>query len=425
MNYAIYTFGCKVNQYESSIMEKAMREGGFVPSEDNIPDIAIINSCCVTENSGKKALQLLRKLKRGRPDCITVLAGCYPQAFGEISDNADIVIGTENKGDISAVVKEYLGSGKKPLPPNGRPTVKAYEHTAPADMGKTRAYIKIEDGCDRFCSYCIIPYARGPVRSRGIEDIISEARFQVSCGHKELILVGINLSCYGKDIGLRLADAVEAVCSVEGVQRVRLSSLEPELLTREDISRLAAQKKLCPHFHLSLQSGSAGTLKRMNRHYTPEEYLKIVDAIREKFDDPAITTDIMVGFAGESDEEFEESCRFVRRVGLAGGHVFTYSVREGTAAARLTDHVDSAVAAKRYKAMSDLLLRQKEAYYRRQIGQVRQVLIQLRQSDEYANGLTPQYVPVRIYGSKAEKHDIINVRITETYGGEFCVGVEI
>ena len=212
---------------------------------------------------------------------------------------------------------------------------------------------------------------------------------------------------------------------MDGVERVRLSSLEPELLTDEDIARMAAQKKLCPHFHLSLQSGSSATLKRMNRHYTPDEYYDIVLRLRKAFPDCAITTDIMVGFAGETDEEFQESCEFAKKVGFAAMHVFTYSIREGTAAARRTDHIAHDIAVKRYHAMSSLAKKLKEEYFRSCVGKTEKVLIQRRESEEYANGLTPQYVPVRIYGSDANRQDIITVQITGASGSDFCVGEEI
>ncbi len=428
MKYAICTFGCKVNQYESAVIEKSLKDAGFEKSEDIFSsDAVIINSCCVTENGDKKAKRLLMRIKNNDPSCVTVLAGCYPQAFGGEASKlgADILVGTENKDAIAAMIIKYKESGQAYTFSYGRPTEKLYRGNGHADMEKTRAYIKIEDGCDCFCSYCIIPYARGSVRSRGIAEIISEAEFQAGCGHKEIILVGINLSCYGKDIGLRLPDAVHAVCSVAGVERVRLSSLEPELLTRNDIERFAAEEKLCPHFHLSLQSGSAKTLERMNRRYTPAEYAETVAMIREYFPDCAITTDIMVGFAGETDREFEESCEFVKSIGFAGCHVFTYSVREGTAAAKRSDFVPKQTAAERYRIMSGIAAQQKAEFFERQKGQVREVLIQRRESAEYANGLTPQYVPVRLYGSSARKHDIVKVRIIGACGGDFCVGTEI
>ena len=428
IRYTVQTFGCKVNQYESASVAKAMDEHGYEKTDDIFTaDIVIINSCSVTENSDKKAKQLINRIKSRDPMKTVVLTGCFPQAFPETAAklSADIVTGTEHKESLADMIDIFTGNNVKQVAIPPRPVKKQYEKQKNADMGKTRAFIKIEDGCDRFCSYCIIPTARGSVRSRPLQDIIEETRFQVSCGHKEMVLVGINLSCYGQDNGLRLADAIEAVCSVDGVERVRLSSLEPELLTDEDIARMAAQKKLCPHFHLSLQSGSAATLKRMNRHYTPDEYYDIVVRLRKAFPDCAITTDIMVGFAGETDKEFEESCEFVRKVGFAAMHVFTYSIREGTAAAKRTDHVPHDVAVKRYHAMSKLANELKEAYFRSNVGKTERVLIQRRESEEYANGLTPQYVPVRIYGSDAKKQDIITVQITEASGSDFCVGKEI
>lgn len=428
IRYTVQTFGCKVNQYESASVAKAMDEHGYEKTDDIFTaDIVIINSCSVTENSDKKAKQLINRIKSSDPMKIVVLTGCFPQAFPETASklSADIVTGTEHKDSIADMIDVFTGNKVKQVTIPPRPIKKQYEKQKNADMGKTRAFIKIEDGCDRFCSYCIIPTARGSVRSRSLQDITEEVKFQVSCGHKEMVLVGINLSCYGQEIGLRLADAIEAVCSVDGVERVRLSSLEPELLTDEDIARMAAQKKLCPHFHLSLQSGSSATLKRMNRHYTPDEYYDIVLRLRKAFPDCAITTDIMVGFAGETDEEFKESCEFAQKVGFAAMHVFTYSIREGTAAARRTDHVAHDIAVKRYHTMSDLAKKLKEEYFRSCVGKTEKVLIQRRESEEYANGLTPQYVPVRIYGSDANRQDIITVQITGASGSDFCVGEEI
>lgn len=428
IRYTIQTFGCKVNQYESATVSKAMDEHGYERTDDLFSaDIVIINSCSVTENSDKKAKQLIDRIKRRDPMKIVALTGCFPQAFPDIASSlqADIIIGTEHKEKLADMIDAFAANNTKHIEVPARPVGKPYEKHQNADMGKTRAFIKIEDGCDRFCSYCIIPTARGSVRSRPLDDIKEETGFQVSCGHKEMVLVGINLSCYGTDIGLRLADAVETVCATDGVERVRLSSLEPELLTDSDIARMAAQKKLCPHFHLSLQSGSAATLKRMNRRYTPDEYFDIVEKLRAAFPDCAITTDVMVGFVGETDEEFRESCEFVKKVGFAGVHVFTYSVREGTAAAKMKGHIPSAVSAERYRIMSNIAKQLKESYFASSIGKVEKVLIQRRESEEYANGLTPQYVPVRIYGSNAKKQDIISVQITKASGSEFCVGEEI
>lgn len=428
MKYAIHTFGCKVNQYESAVISDGMKREGFSFTEDIFSaDVVIINSCSVTEHSDKKAAQLIKKLKSRNPLCVIVLAGCMSQAFPEKATAlpADIIIGTEGKAEIAKRVLGFINNTQRFIDIPKRPVGKSYELTDAADMKKTRAFIKIEDGCDRFCSYCIIPTARGSVRSRPIEDIVAETKKQVDWGHKEIVLVGINLSCYGMDFGLRLADAVEAVAGVEGVIRIRLSSLEPEMMTEEDVKRLSAIPQFCPHFHLSLQSGSANTLKRMNRHYSPSEYKEIVDRIRRYFPDCAITTDVMVGFAGETDEEFIESYNFVRDIGFSGVHVFTYSVRPGTAAEKLGNFVSSSVAAERYKKMSELAQRLKSEFYINSVGKTAEVLIQRKESEEYSNGLTPNYIPVRIYGSKAQRHDIVRVKITSSMGGEYVTAEEI
>ena len=429
MEYAVQTFGCKVNQYESAVISKGMGEKGFIKVDNpKKADIVIINSCSVTEQSDKKACQMVRKLKNSNPACVIALCGCFPQVFRENAENsgADIIIGTENKDRLPDIIYNYIQKAQKDVFSDIPPlTDKLCFNDMPlSDMGKTRAFIKIEDGCDRFCSYCIIPYARGKVRSRAIEDIINETSFQVSCGHKEIVLVGINLSLYGSDIGLRLADAVHAVCSVEGVERVRLSSLEPELITETDIERLSREAKLCPHFHLALQSGCEATLKRMNRHYTPDEYYRIVENLRRYFPGCSITTDIMVGFAGETENEFEESLAFCKKVGFAAMHVFTYSVRSGTAAAERDDFISPDTAAVRYKRMSELAARMKAEYFAATVGRTRPVLIQKRECGEYANGLTPEYVPVRIYNCDAKKHDILTIKVTSAQKNEFCVGEE-
>ena len=425
MRYAILTFGCKVNQYESNAISNDMTAEGFTKTElPEEADVVIINSCTVTETGSKKVCHEIRRLKGRNSNAVIVLTGCFSQAFPEeaMKSGADIICGTADRRKIPSYIKSY----KSNMPENlvtDTPTV--YEEVNFNNTtGKTRAFIKIEDGCDRFCSYCIIPYARGRVRSRSLSSIKSEVEACLRDGHREIVLVGINLSCYGKDMGLTLADAVETVASFEGIERVRLSSLEPELLDEAMINRLSMVKKLCPHFHLSLQSGSDGTLKRMNRHYTAEEYYKIVCNLRKAFPNAAITTDIMVGFPGESEEEFRESLVFAEKVGFAKIHVFTYSIRKGTAAEKRTDHIPEEIKQLRYKEMTELDERLHRRFLNSQTGTVQPVLVQKRTSPDYASGLTPNYTKVRIYGSKAKKHDIINVRII---GAEedYCLGEEM
>lgn len=425
MRYAILTFGCKVNQYESNAISNDMTGEGFVKTElPEEADVVIINSCTVTETGSKKVCHEIRRLKGRNSNVIIVLTGCFSQAFPEeaMKSGADIICGTADRRKIPTYIKSYSSSMPQNLVTD-TPTV--YEEVNFSNTtGKTRAFIKIEDGCDRFCSYCIIPYARGRVRSRSLSSIKAEVEACVRDGHKEIVLVGINLSCYGKDSGLTLADAVEAAASFEGIERVRLSSLEPELLDEVMINRLSRVKKLCPHFHLSLQSGSDGTLKRMNRHYTADEYYEIVCNLRKAFPNAAITTDIMVGFPGETEEEFKETLAFAERVGFGKIHVFTYSIRKGTAAEKRTDHIPEEIKGLRYKEMTELDKKLHSRFLKSQFGTVQPVLVQKRTSTDYASGLTPNYTMVRIYGSTAEKHDIISVKIVGVEE-EYCLGEEI
>ena len=418
MKYAIITFGCKVNQYESTAIDNAMRGAGFEYCDlPENADIVIVNSCSVTENGDKKAKHAVRSAKKQSADTIVVLTGCFPQAFPEAAAlcGADIVCGTAHRAGIPELIRAF--AEKRDICPDMTLPAAFEEPEMPKTTGKTRAFIKIEDGCDRYCSYCVIPYARGKVRSRGLEAIEREAQLCAAEGHREVVLVGINLSRYGSDIGLDLADAVNAASLPDGIVRVRLSSLEPELMTSELIEKLAANKKLCPHFHLSLQSGCDATLKRMNRHYTAQEYLDIVNRLKNSFPDCAVTTDVMVGFAGETDEEFAQSLDFVRNAGFARVHVFTYSVRGGTAAEKRTDHIPETVKAERYAKMSALAETVYADFLASNVGKTFDVLIQKRTSPDFAAGLTPNYVPVRIYGSDAKKHDIVRVKLTDTESG--------
>ena len=423
MKFTVKTFGCKVNQYESIAVSTAMRKAGFEETADEkTADIVIINSCSVTGASDKKACHEILSVKKRNSSAVVVLAGCFPQAFPAEAEKsgADIIIGNSGKENVPALIKKYLAEKSREIYIPKLPAV--YEGMKLSRQGeKTRAFIKIEDGCNRFCSYCIIPYARGRVRSRSIESIISEVKDCAAAGQKEIVLVGINLSCYGQDLGLSLADAVEAVCAEDGVERVRLSSLEPELLDEKMLARLSAQNKLCPHFHLSLQSGSDNTLRRMNRRYTADEYYEIVQNIRSRFPNAAITTDIMVGFAGETEEEFSETCCFAEKIGFAKIHVFSYSIREGTAAAKRTDHIAENIKNERYKILSDIDNRLHAEFLASQIGTTQEILIERQKSPDYVNGYTPNYTPVRIYGAVIPRHSIVKVKITAA-GNGYCVG---
>lgn len=427
MRFAIKTFGCKVNQYESDALASALTESGAEETAlESEADVLIVNSCTVTEGSDKKALHTVRRLRRLHPKKLIVLTGCFPQAFPEEAkrSGADLVTGTARRAELPRLIGEALAEKAAEEAVILAPSALFEELPLPKNTGKTRAFLKIEDGCDRFCTYCIIPKARGRVRSRGLASIREEAERFVREGHREIVLIGINLSCYGADCGLTLADAVETVCAVEGAERVRLSSLEPELLTEDVLTRFAAREKLCPHFHLSLQSGCDATLKRMNRRYTTAEYFALVERLRALFPNCAVTTDMMAGFAGETEEEFSESLAFAEKVGFAKIHAFAYSLRKGTAAERLPDHVPEAVKAERFRRLSALDERLHRAFLEAQVGTVQQILIQKRTSPDYAAGLTPNYTPVRLYGSVAMRNTLVTARITAA-AEDHCVGEEV
>ena len=290
------------------------------------------------------------------------------------------------------------------------------------DEGHTRAFLKIQDGCTQFCAYCIIPYARGPLRSKELSALREEVAGLAAAGYREVVLTGINLSLYGRELGLRLPDAVEAVASVPGIDRVRIGSLEPELLTDVDIARLAAVPQLCGQFHLSLQSGCDATLARMNRHYTTARYREIAGALREKFPGCAITTDVITGFPGETPEEFAETCGFVREMGFAMVHIFPYSERRGTVAASMPDPVPMEERRRRASELAEITAGSARAFYEAQVGTVQMVLIEKKREPDWVRGYTPNYTPVRVRCADDRREELLPVRITEA-GPEGCTGV--
>ncbi len=343
MKVLYITLGCKVNQYETeSIRETLQKEGFSTVQKEESPDILILNSCTVTAESDRKARKTIRHYKKLYPDIITLLLGCMPSAFPKKAEEteADIIFGNTDHSLIPSLLKEFLKNRKRIIKIEPHETGEEYKTPSICSFSeRTRAYMKIEDGCNRFCSYCAIPYARGRVRSRALEDIKKEACALSKAGYKEIVLVGINLSAFGNGTDYNLCDAVELIAKEEGIKRIRLGSLEPDHITDEMLLRLKAVDKFCPQFHLSLQSGANETLKRMNRHYTAEFYKDLTDRIKKIFPDSAITTDIMVGFHGETEEEFNESLNFMKSVGFARCHVFSYSEREGTNALKLKGRV--------------------------------------------------------------------------------------
>lgn len=427
MNFNIITLGCKVNQYESQAMREDLLKNGFVLAEPNQPaDITVINSCTVTSVSDAKNRKLINKIRRENPDGIIVLTGCMPQAFPDKTENfenCDIVLGNAKRAELVPAILEYIENHMKNIFITPHPSKnEEFEDLSISSLGEhTRAFIKIEDGCNRFCSYCIIPYARGRVRSKSLNALKAEVERIALNGYKEVVLVGINLSAYGQDEGLNLADAVECVCAQDGIERVRLGSVEPEQMDEPMIKRLAAQPKFCPQFHLSLQSGCDNTLKAMNRHYDTAEYSNIVSNIRKAFDNSSITTDVMVGFAGETEEDFKASMDFVKQTGFAKVHVFPYSRRKGTVADKATNHIAPNIKEQRAKEMGVLVAETRAEFLQSQVGRVEPVLVE-RLRHGYLEGYTKNYTPVHIISEKEELcGQIVSVEITSAED-DFCIG---
>lgn len=411
----ITALGCKVNQYEADAYAALFKEAGYLiaPFED-VCDIYIINTCSVTNLGDRKSRQMIRRAKAKNPKAIVVATGCYAQvSYNEVAamEEVDLCIGTIHRSQIVELTKRAL---------NGE-DINAYadimkerqfeELECESVTERTRANIKIQDGCDNFCSYCIVPYARGPVRSRRLESIVKEAERVASLGFKEVVLTGISVASYGKDTKeCALIDVIEKVCAVEGIERVRLSSIDPVAFTDEFIRRLAAQKKVCDHFHISLQSGSGAVLKNMNRKYTPKEYLDMLKRIRDKMPNVGITTDIIEGFPMETEENFEETKEFVRKARFSKVHVFPYSQRRGTAAAQMPQH-PIPLREKRAKELSAICEEVKKDFEKSFVGQTVEVLFeQVKQG--FSEGLTRNYLRVYTDGDENLNGLCKNVEIT-------------
>ena len=401
MKAGIATLGCKVNQYESQVMMDNLCAHGYEPvKEGERADVFIVNSCTVTGTSDKKVRQAVRRARREHPEAVLILTGCMPQAFPEeceAIDEADIIIGNANRGALLSYIETYLRTHQRII--DIQPHGKAYgaESSVSGMNERTRAYIKIEDGCNRFCTYCIIPYARGRVRSRSIEEIREESR-RIGQHYREVVLVGINLSAYGSDIGTDLLEAVNAAASADGIERVRLGSLEPDLTPDELIDGLAKQPKFCPQFHLAIQSGCDATLKRMNRHYDTAQFRHVCEKIRATFDNPSVTTDIMVGFAGETEEEFAASLAFAQEIGFARAHVFAYSRRKGTRTDSFPHQVDESVKHARSERMIAATNAAAAAFLQSQVGRQVTILAEREVQPGIYEGYTENYTPARIHG---------------------------
>ena len=399
---AFYTLGCKVNLYETGVMENDVRswEGEVVPF-DGPADVYVVNTCSVTNMADRKSRQILHRAKKMNPEALVVAAGCYAEtetAERLYETGVDLILGNEEKKRLGAVLDAYLAKGIRPVNPEIG-SVRAYGKEAMTRLPfRTRADVKVQDGCNQFCAYCIIPYARGRIRSKALPEAVEEIRTLSESGVQEVVLTGIHLSSYGKDFPdgkPDLLDLIEAVHALPKVRRIRLGSLEPRIVTEEFAARLAALPKLCPHFHLSLQSGSDTVLRRMNRHYTAAEYAEKAALLRKCFRDPALTTDVIAGFPGETDAEFAETLDFVRKIGFYEMHVFQYSRRKGTVADRMPDQVPEETKKSRSEALIALGREMSEAYEARLSGHPVEVLTEEKTEDgAFVSGYTKEYVRV-------------------------------
>lgn len=426
MKVKMITLGCKVNQYESEAMLLSLLKNGFTAAaDDEQADVVVLNSCTVTAESDRKVRQIFRRAKKDNPDAVMVLSGCMAQAFPEDAqrlEEADIILGTSNRARLLPDLLTFLSTRQRIVDIEPHTNGETFERLQVENFsGRTRAFVKIEDGCNRFCSYCIIPYARGRVRSKPLEDLKAELHALADNGFREVVLTGINLSAYGQEFGLHLCDAIEAACAVPGIARVRLGSLEPEQLSEPVIRRMAKQEKLCPQFHLSLQSGCDATLRRMNRHYTADEYRTIVRNLRAAFDNAAITTDIMVGFAGETEEEFAASLAFAKEIAFAKVHVFAYSRRPGTRAYDMGDQVTNAVKESRSHAMIRATTETQRTFFDTQVGRTEQVLFERAVQPGVYEGYSMNYTPVLAASGTSLAGQIRTVRI-ESNAGTHCIG---
>lgn len=419
---ALHNLGCKVNAYETEAMQEMLEQAGYtiMPFKEGA-DVYVINTCTVTNIADRKSRQMLHRARKMNPDAIVVAAGCYVQAqaeHGEIDECIDIVIGNNKKKDLIPLLEQYFQKREKENAVIDINHTKEYEELHLSKTGgHTRAYIKVQDGCNQFCTYCIIPYARGRVRSRSLESVLEEVRNLAAHGYREVVLTGIHLSSYGIDLkDTDLLQLIQAVHEIEGIERIRLGSLEPRIITEEFARTIAALPKMCPHFHLSLQSGCNATLQRMNRRYSAEEYFEKCQLLRKYFDNPALTTDVIVGFPGETEEEFEESRAFVDKVDFYETHIFKYSRREGTKAAVMEHQIAEQDKAKRSAVMIEMGQKKQAQYEAAFYGKQVKVLVEEKvqiEGTEYWIGHTKEYMKVALQSENNLENQLLTITLNQ------------
>ena len=416
---ALHNLGCKVNAYEIEAMEQELREAGYeiVPFAPGA-DVYIINTCTVTNIADRKSRQMLHKARKMNPEAIVIAAGCYVQAqkdIPEIDEAIDIVLGNNRKQELLSILENYQkGQGQEKILIDLEKPVE-YENLALSSTGEhTRAYLKVQDGCNQFCSYCIIPYVRGRVRSRRKEEVLAEVEKLAKNGYQEFVLTGIHLSSYGIDIGENLLGLIQAVHNVKGVKRIRLGSLEPRIVTEEFGRTLGSMEKICPHFHLSLQSGCNETLKRMNRKYTSQDYMEGCRILRKYFENPALTTDVIVGFPQETEEEFEESRKFVEQVDFYETHIFKYSRRKGTRADRMEGQVPETVKSQRSHVLIEMGKAHEKKYMESFLGKEVEILFEETariQGETYWIGHTREYLKTAVKSCADLENRIVKAKV--------------
>lgn len=424
MKVYFYTLGCKVNQYETQEMLELFFKAGYELTIDPLnADIIVINSCTVTAESVRKLRQTARKQKTANPNALLAVTGCAsqaePQKIIDELPEADIILGNNNNINIVSLCEKCLNEKIKVFEYCEHKTGDAFKGTGITHFeGHTRAFLKIQDGCDRFCSYCLIPTARGRSRSKPLENIDRELAALEKSGYEEVVFVGINLSDFGKGTAFSLPDALSLASKYDGIKRIRLGSLEPDHITDEMIKRLAALPKLCPQFHISVQSGCNSVLKRMNRHYTAEEYKELVLKLRANFAECTITTDILVGFPTETEEDFNETAAFAEEIAFEKIHIFPYSKRNGTPAAKMPQ-LTNAVKNERARRLGVIASKLREEYMKNQVGKTVEVLFETEHGD-YSEGYTKNYTPVRIYDKENRKGKTLAVKIID-YTDDCCI----
>ncbi len=416
--FAITTLGCKVNKYDSEAIVKILTDNEYEEvGNEQFADVYIINTCSVTNLSEKKSRQIIRRAKKINQNAIVVACGCYSQVSPEEVakiEEVDIVIGTKDRLKIIQLINEVESGKNETLVSVGDIMNESYFEPLEIDKisGMTRAYLKIQEGCNQFCAYCIIPYTRGKIRSRDVRDIIEEVEKLAQNDIKEVVLAGIHIASYGKDLeNVKLIDVIKLVANVKGIERVRLSSVEPNLMNEKFVSELSKIPQICNHFHLSLQSGSDTTLKNMNRKYDTEKYYNAVELIKKYFDDVALTTDVIVGFPNETDENFKESYDFCEKVGFSKMHVFPYSPKKGTKACDMKNQVQSNIKSERAKTLGALDKQLEQQFLQSQVGKVHEVLVERKVDENTYEGHTTNYINLKITAKQDITNSIVKVEI--------------